>query len=710
MSYSQPSATFAFFVDGALVNSYSFSGTIQNFSGWWRVGSYELSGWGASGGSGYFPGNVDEVHVASTVRSANWIATEYNNQKSPSAFFTDGPPSGDLPPTSVALASSQNPSLYNGAVTFTATVTGTAATPTGTVTFYTNGISIGTGTLTGSGVANFSISNLPVALTNLPLSITAAYSGDNNNSGSLSEAVSQLVSGPSSITVQNPSFESPVEPTSPIGQYSTDVITDWSQSGTQQYGVQNDANTSTYTSGTVPNGVQVAYVNGGGEIYQVLATALSANTEYVYTGYLGNNLGYGTLTAGSQDGTIGLSVGNSGNSTFTEIASKALTAPTPGTFAQWYVTYTSPGSIPSADAGDLEVFLGGYGNQVNYDEIALACGIPTTTAITTSQSLIDTGASVTFTATVSVPSGTSSPTTGTVVFYDNGTNTLGTVALNSSSQAALSTSALSTGNHGITAAYSGNGNGGSDNYAGSISSALTQAVGTAIVSLSSSQNPSLEGGAVTFTATLSWAGSATPTGTVTFYTNGTIMGIGNVNSSGVANISTASLPETLVSLPWSVTGVYSGDGNYIGITSPTLFQAVTAPSSITVPNGSFEANVLAFGANIAGATDWTLNAGSGTSWGTFCPTSVSYPGITASGLPAPASGVNVGYLQDPNGSSIFDGLTATLAANTTYVLSGALGVRLDVGAATSPQVVLTGGAGAAYLNYETPPIPAAGHV
>ena len=91
-------------------------------------------------------------------------------------------------------------------------------------------------------------------------------------------------------------------------------------------------------------------------------------------------------------------------------------------------------------------------------------GTPTTTTIQSSLNPSASGQSVTFTATVS-------PTaTGNVTFFD-GANPLGTVALNGSSQAAVTTSSLSIGNHNITAQYAGN-----PSTAGSTSSILVQAV------------------------------------------------------------------------------------------------------------------------------------------------------------------------------------------------------------------------------------------
>ena len=38
----------------------------------------------------YFDGQLDEIHVSTSARSADWIATEYNNQVSPSTFYSVG--------------------------------------------------------------------------------------------------------------------------------------------------------------------------------------------------------------------------------------------------------------------------------------------------------------------------------------------------------------------------------------------------------------------------------------------------------------------------------------------------------------------------------------------------------------------------------------------------------------------------------------------
>jgi hypothetical protein len=83
--------------------------------------------------------------------------------------------------TTTALSSSPNPSALSQNVTFTAAVTSTAGTPTGTVTFKDGASPIsctnaGGQTLNGSGVATCQTA----ALTAGPHTITADYSGDTN--------------------------------------------------------------------------------------------------------------------------------------------------------------------------------------------------------------------------------------------------------------------------------------------------------------------------------------------------------------------------------------------------------------------------------------------------------------------------------------------------------------------------------------------------
>ena len=57
--------------------------------------------------SGAFGGIIDEVRISNTARSSDWIATEYNNQSSPSTFYTVGSEELGLAPGGVFLAAVQ---------------------------------------------------------------------------------------------------------------------------------------------------------------------------------------------------------------------------------------------------------------------------------------------------------------------------------------------------------------------------------------------------------------------------------------------------------------------------------------------------------------------------------------------------------------------------------------------------------------------------
>jgi hypothetical protein len=100
--------------------------------------------------------------------------------------------------SATALASSLNPSTYGTIVTFTATVTSTAGTPTGTVTFKDGATTLGSPALS-AGKATFSSSTLAVG----SHSITASYNGApdyNISAGALTQTVSKQSTTTSALT------------------------------------------------------------------------------------------------------------------------------------------------------------------------------------------------------------------------------------------------------------------------------------------------------------------------------------------------------------------------------------------------------------------------------------------------------------------------------------------------------------------------------
>jgi len=95
-------------------------------------------------------------------------------------------------------------------------------------------------------------------------------------------------------------------------------------------------------------------------------------------------------------------------------------------------------------------------------------------------------------------------------------------------------------------------------------------------------------GSVTLTATVApSSGTGVPTGAVTFTANATSIGSGTLNSSGVAVLTTTSLPAGLV----SVTGTYAGDASFTGSSGSIPinvddFTMSANPTTIVISAGS----------------------------------------------------------------------------------------------------------------------------
>jgi hypothetical protein len=114
---------------------------------------------------------------------------------------------------------------------------------------------------------------------------------------------------------------------------------------------------------------------------------------------------------------------------------------------------------------------------------------------------------------------------------------------------------------------------------------INTSLGPTTTALTSSPNPTNCGQAVTFTATVTSQGfKSTPTGTVSFYDGTTNIGNSNLNSSGVATLTTS----TLAVGTHSMTATYNGDSNFASSTSPVLYQVVQgAIASLSPANLNF---------------------------------------------------------------------------------------------------------------------------
>jgi len=110
------------------------------------------------------------------------------------------------------LVSNSNPVLLQNSVTFTATVNGTYAVPTGVVTFFDGASSLGSAAVDGAGNASFTTSLLSVG----SHSITAVYDGSASYTSSGSGVLNQVVDD-FSLTVPGGTSSTPTVTAQPGG-------------------------------------------------------------------------------------------------------------------------------------------------------------------------------------------------------------------------------------------------------------------------------------------------------------------------------------------------------------------------------------------------------------------------------------------------------------------------------------------------------------
>ena len=180
------------------------------------------------------------------------------------------------------------------------------------------------------------------------------------------------------------------------------------------------------------------------------------------------------------------------------------------------------------------VGIGIYGGA-SADNFSAGNPAGTTTTITSAPNPSDEGESTTFTATVT--GGGGGTPAGSVVFDIDG-NDSAPIALDNNGEATFSTTALAAGHRTVTATFTS-----TDPFsAGSTSSSHDHLVIDATTTtVSSSDNPSIEGDAVTFTATVA-ADTGTPTGSIVFTVDGT-PGPPIPMSGGQASLPPASSPS-----------------------------------------------------------------------------------------------------------------------------------------------------------------------
>jgi subtilisin-like proprotein convertase family protein len=258
------------------------------------------------------------------------------------------------------------------------------------------------------------------------------------------------------------------------------------------------------------------------------------------------------------------------------------------------------------------------------------------------------------------------------------TNSLATLAV----LATTATSVSNVGVYPITASGAV-----STNYAFAyVAGALTITNSLSFGAIVSSANPALPGTNVTFTMTLGAVapGAGTPTGTVNFRIDGSILGSGTL-AGGVATFTTNNLAHGV----HTVAAEYAGDGNFIGTTNALAQnQIINTPpvaGNVTItrnPALSVKVQLATLLANASDADGDTL--------------SISVSSLSASNATITVSGGWVFYTP-PAGFTNADSFTYTVTDGYGGSATGTVTVAVPVDNSQSQNLTITALGGGSYL-------------
>lgn len=542
-------------------------------------------------------------------------------------------------PTTLTLSSSPtSATLANQPVVLTATLSpytvGPPTTTTNgeTVTFYSGGSSIGTGTL-NNGVATLTTTALPVGSD----SLQAQFPGDSNYNPSSSNTLSVTVASILLSSSLNPSmYQQSVTFTADIGS---------GKSGTVNFV------DGTTVIATVPvTGSDVTFTTSSLSVGSHDMTAVfSGSTSPVLTQVVNRAVPVVTVTTSGPSTygssvTITASVPSGPTGTIT-IKSGATTIGS-GTISGGIVTVTTS-TLPAGS----DPITATYNGDANYTP-ATGSTTQTVSKATTSSTLTSSvnpsspGQSVTFTDTLSPTAAT-----GTVTFT-SGATTIGTSTV-TSGVATISTTTLPTGSDPITATYSGD-----SNYSTSVAT-LTQTVNknTPTVTVTTS-GPSTYGSPVSITATV----SSGATGTVTFTSGSTTLGSGTI-SGGKVTISTSVLPAGTD----TITASYGGDSNNnpaTGTTTQTVSKIASTTTLTSSANPSAFNQSVTFTATVTTGATGTVTFTSGATTIGTATISNGTATATTSTLPVGSDPITAAYSGDTNYNASSANLTQTVSKTT----------------------------------------------
>jgi hypothetical protein len=494
--------------------------------GWWASSAPDTMGlagtWTSVGGSLYGMANAAEAVFTNATLNTNVVAN--------SCYTSSAPPSN---PGSIFAPTQCSTGLTKDDLT--ATLAATHGNGTGEYNNLTSGAAIFSCTEYDCRLGWVGTTNQFTTQTSVSSNETPSFYGD---SVTFTAAVTSPGGTPSGGTVQfvvdGNNFGSPAalsggsaaiqETSLPVGTHT--VRADYT-----------GYSTFASSSGTLPSGQTVNQ--------QQTHTRVSSSED---PSYYGDTV---TLTASVSDRDDTLAVGTM-------------------QFVVDGTNFGSPVTLSSGSAGIKETVLSAKNHTVtaNYsgDENHLASSgdlqggqtvnkQQTDTKVGSSEDPSSYGDTVTFTATVSDRDDTLAG--GTIQFAVDGTNFGSTVTLSGDS-ASVEMSSLSAGDHAVTARYSGDDNHLASN--GHLYSGQTVNKQQTVTRVVSSENPSIFGTSITFTAAVNDRDNTIAGGTVQFVVSGknfggpvTLSG-GNAGSQAISSFPAGS---------YTVTANYSGDENHL---------------------------------------------------------------------------------------------------------------------------------------------------
>lgn len=585
----------------------TFTAIVQAQPGGTATGSITFLDGGGTIGSSQLSANAAQFSVASLGAGSHSITARYsgdsNYAASTSAVFSE---TVNQATTTTVVTSSANPANFGQPVIFSATVAPQAGgSATGNITIYDGTTSLGT-VATSSNTGQLTASSLSTGTH----SITAKYSGDANFASSTSTALSETVS-PATTAIIVTANANP----STYGQSVTFTATMQPQSG------GNVTGGVVFLDGTTALGNATISSNTA----QLSVSNLTGGSHSITVKYFGD-ANYASGTSAALNETVNpvasavLLGSNTNPSSFGQTVVLTATVQVTSGSPTGNVTFYDGGvSIGSAGVNGGTAVIATTSLAVGAHSMTARYGGDTNVAASTSSTLAQTvnqsATSVTlssaanpagykqavqFAATVQTSYG-GSPT-GTVTFFDGGAS-LGSVVL-TGAWAQLTVSNFAMGSHLITARYNGD-----SNFTIGTSVTLTETVTAAATTtgLSLNSNPSPYGQATSYSATVTPAYGGTPTGSVSFYEGGTLLGSA-VLSSGSTTLSVSGM--ALAAGTHALTAKYSGDANYGASTSAAQNQTVNPAATSTTITSSLNPSTIGqsvtFTAHVSSAVSGTL--------------------------------------------------------------------------------------------------------